>query len=169
MSRMDESVDAPAFQRFYELAWHDAARWAAALTGDVASGEEIAQEAFLAVAGRYSQLDNPAGYLRRAIVNGARMWHRSGSRRVAREHSVASPNVPTQPASVDGELLDVLACLPYDQRAAVVLRYWADWTDESIAVALDCRPSTVRSHLRRGLRRLRDDLTPRDPTGESAP
>jgi RNA polymerase sigma factor (sigma-70 family) len=169
VSRMDEPVEAPAFQQFYERAWHEAARWAAALTGDVAAGEEVAQEAFLAMAGRYSRLDNPAGYLRRSIVNGARMWQRSGSRRIARERGVATPTVAPPPTAVDGDLLDVLAKLPYDQRAAVVLRYWADWTDESIAAALGCRPSTVRSHLRRGLRRLRADLTPHDLTGEPTP
>ena len=36
-------------------------------------------------------------------------------------------------------MLDALSALPYRQRAAVTLRYWADWTDDQIADALGVR------------------------------
>ena len=146
----------PSFDEFYVGTWNVAARWAAALTGDAATGEEVAQTAFLAVAGRYRDLENPTAYLRQAIVNEARMTHRSDTRRTAREQRTTDPT--SAPSELDHEMLGVLAALPYAQRAAVVLRYWADWTDSEIAEALACRPSTVRSHLRRGLGRLRTEL-----------
>jgi RNA polymerase sigma factor (sigma-70 family) len=144
------------FDEFYASAWRRAAGWATALTGDVASGEEIAQHAFLALADRYDRLDDPMPYLRRTIVNGARTAHRSDARRVAREQRATIGGSTESPLDVD--LLAALARLGTDQRSAVVLRYWADWTDAQIADALGCRASTVRSHLRRGLARLRADL-----------
>ena len=55
-------------------------------------------------------------------------------------------------------MLDSLAALPYKQRAAVSLRYWADWTDGQIAEALDCAPATVRVLLHRGLTALRKEI-----------
>ncbi len=58
----DESV---SFEGFYRRRWQDAARWATALCGDRALGEELAQEAFIAIQLRFSILDNPEGYLRR--------------------------------------------------------------------------------------------------------
>ncbi|KAA1422927.1 sigma-70 family RNA polymerase sigma factor [Mumia zhuanghuii] len=44
------------------------------------------------------------------------------------------------------------------QRKAIVLRYWLDLDDVTIAEALGCRPATVRSLLARGIARLRDVL-----------
>jgi RNA polymerase sigma factor (sigma-70 family) len=55
-----------------------------------------------------------------------------------------------------GVLGAALATLPYRQRAALVLRYYADLPDAEIAVALACRPGTVGSLVHRGLERLRE-------------
>ena len=53
------------------------------------------------------------------------------------------------------ELWDALATLPARQRAAVVLRYYADLPVAEIGAALGCRPGTVKSLLHRGLGELR--------------
>ena len=60
-------------------------------------------------------------------------------------------------------MLDALAVLPYKQRAAITLRYWSDWTDDQIADALGCAPSTVRVLLHRGLSSLELRLREEDP------
>ena len=39
------------------------------------------------------------------------------------------------------------------------VRYYDDLPDEQIAIALDCRPATVRSLVHRGLDLLRKELT----------
>lgn len=145
------------FDEFYRRRWPDAARWATALTGRPAVGQELAQEAFISVRARYDSLANPVGYLRRTIVNLSRAWYRSSAREDARMAAVAKPDVvTTQPT----ELLDALAALPFHQRATLVLRFWADWTDDDIATVLECRPATVRSHARRGLAALRQEIEP---------
>jgi RNA polymerase sigma factor (sigma-70 family) len=52
-------------------------------------------------------------------------------------------------------LLDELSRLPARQRAAIVLRYYADLSDADIAATLCCRVGTVRSSISRGLATLR--------------
>ena len=56
------------------------------------------------------------------------------------------------------ELLDAVARLPYRQRAVVVLRYYADFSERDIADALGCRPGTVKSLASRALDTLRQEL-----------
>jgi RNA polymerase sigma factor (sigma-70 family) len=45
------------------------------------------------------------------------------------------------------EVVRLLARLPPQQKAVIVLRYLQDEPDEEIARALGCTPATVRSHL----------------------
>ena len=155
---MVEPVDVSAgFEAFYRRAWRDAARWAAGLTGDVSAGEEIAQEAFLLIAPRFNELTNPDAYLRVTVVNLARSSARSSGRRSIRERRAVSIAVPPAPP-VEDNLLAALDHLSYEQRAVLVLRYWADWSETAIAEVLGCQTSTIRSHARRALGRLRKEI-----------
>jgi RNA polymerase sigma-70 factor (ECF subfamily) len=54
-----------------------------------------------------------------------------------------------------GELAELLSRLPDEQRTAVVLRHVVDLSIADIAAALDLPEGTVKSHISRGLRRLR--------------
>ena len=160
----DESGGGDAFEAFYRRAWRDAVRWASALTGGVAAGEDVAQEAFARLGGRFRTIDNADGYLRATIVNLARDDRRAAQRRAARELRVVDAPGTSEPADGEPRLLRALAALSYEQRAALVLRYWADWDEAAIAEALGCRRSTVRSHAKRGLDALRRsiDASPTD-------
>ena len=149
------------FESFYRTTWGDAVRWATALTGSHAAGEDVAQAAFAAIAPRFGTIDDPAAYLRRTVVNLARTAHRAQERRDRRERRVGDDRA-LRPAGGDpfqggGDLLHRLALLPHDQHVALVLRYWADWDEAAIADALGCRPATVRSHVKRALDTLRAD------------
>ena len=145
------------FDEFYRTHRADAVRWATALVGSPEVGEELAQDALQAVGKRLGSIDNPAGFLRRTVVNRAASWHRWHIRSRRRELRVVAgqPTSYTQPTN---ELLDALGALPYKQRAAVTLRYWADWTDEQIAEALDCAPASVRVLLHRGIAALKKEI-----------
>ncbi len=151
------TMTSTGFDDFYRTHRADAVRWAVALIGSPEIGEEIAQDSLAAVGRRLGSLDNPAGYLRRTVVNRAASWHRWHIRSRGREvRSVAGqPSSYTQPTN---EMLDALGALPYKQRAAVTLRYWADWTDEQIAEALECAPASVRVLLHRGLAALKKEI-----------
>ena len=57
-------------------------------------------------------------------------------------------------------LADALDGLPPKQRAAMMLRYWKDYSVEETAEVLDCGSSTVRSQTARALATLRSLLAP---------
>jgi RNA polymerase sigma factor (sigma-70 family) len=161
---MDEPdpVGAQRFEQFYARSWRDAVRWATALTGSRSAGEDVAQDTFARLAGRFGSLTNPEGYLRTAIVNGAHDARRSHQRRSNRELRIVHAERPAHDQPAETQLLRVLAGLPYDQKAALVLRFWGDWDEQAIADALGCRPATVRSHVKRGLDALRRDLASKE-------
>lgn len=142
---------------FYAAHRADAARWAVALTGRRDVGEDLAQEALLRTADRLDEIEHPAAYLRRTVVNLCRSWQRSAARERRRVDLVHAGR-PATVSAAGNEMLDALARLPYRQRAAVVLRYWGDWHDDQIADALGCRPATVRVLLHRGLAALRKEM-----------
>lgn len=143
---------------FYRTHRADAVRWAVALVGDREVAEELAQDALVAVSGRLQGLDNPTGYLRRTVVNRAASWHRSNAREQRRIHRAAAGQ-PTSYTTETHEMLGALATLPYKQRAAVALRFWNDWTDDQIAEALGCAPTSVRVLVHRGLATLKQEIT----------
>lgn len=145
------------FDDFYRANRAAAVRWATALVGSRAIGEEIAQEALLAVGRKLASVERPEAYLRRAVVHRAASWHRWHGRSVQRE-AKATAGQPASYTEPTRELLDALTSLPYQQRAAVTLRYWADWTDDQIAEALGCAPATVRVWLHRGIAALRKEI-----------
>jgi RNA polymerase sigma factor (sigma-70 family) len=53
---------------------------------------------------------------------------------------------------------DVLAILPFNQRAAVVLRYYAQLSIDEIADALGCRRGSVGPWISRALKSMRKVL-----------
>jgi RNA polymerase sigma factor (sigma-70 family) len=136
-----------SLEELFRARWRPSVQLATALTSDRDAAEEIVQDAFLALSRRFSRLDNPAGYLRTAVVNRCHDHHRKlGVRR-----RVAPPPEIAQEAPELDELWSVLARLPERRRAALVLRYYEDLPLEEIARLLGCRPGTVSSLLHRGL------------------
>ena len=85
------------------------------------AAEEITQDAFAKVFERWSRLQNPGGYLRTAVVNGARSELRK--REVRRRIRLGRP----QGAAAEQDyLLDALERLPTRRKTALVLRYYGD-------------------------------------------
>lgn len=62
-------------------------------------------------------------------------------------------------------LLDGVAELPLQMRAAIVLRYYADLSVDEVAAALGKSPNTVKAQLQTALDRLRSHLA--EPLGTS--
>lgn len=140
------------FGAFYAAEWSHAVRLASLLTQQRGAAEDIAQEAFTQVLGAWDRVERPAAYLTTTIVNTCRAWGRKQSR----ERERLAMLVPDGAApAVFGELADVLADLPYRQRAVLVLRYYDGLSESEIADALGCRVGTVKSLASRGLARLK--------------
>ncbi|MDO8389381.1 MAG: sigma-70 family RNA polymerase sigma factor [Actinomycetota bacterium] len=142
------------FATFYRAERPAAVRLAALLTQRVAA-EDVVQEAFAGLYPRFADLDNPAAYLRVAILNGCRQMHRRRAVELDRLPRLTTPGVfdPELPA-----MADAVAALPYRQRAVLVLRYWLDLSEDEIAEALGCRPGTVKSLSSRALERLGEEV-----------
>jgi RNA polymerase sigma factor (sigma-70 family) len=62
------------------------------------------------------------------------------------------------------EMWRLIGSLPPRQRAVLVLRYYEDLDDNTIAAILDCSPVTVRTHAMRALDVLRSHF--KEPTYE---
>ena len=119
--------------------------------------EEVVQDVFLAVAGRWDSVDNPGGYLRVSVVNGARKQMRTRSRRTRAETKLRTTG--SEEPDTDTYLLDVLDGLPDRQRVAVVLTYYSGLNSTEVGDLLDCPSATVRSLVHRALEQLRKEVT----------
>ena len=136
-------------------------RLAFLLTGDRAVAEDLVQEAFVRFVGRFRFLRYPDDfepYLRRTIVNLSKnhFRRRAVERAYLEREGPRAEDVSTDPdvATYD-TLRSALLRLPVRQRTALVLRYFEDLPDATIAELLRCRPATVRSLVARGLEALR--------------
>ena len=146
----------------YHQAYRDLLRVAYVLTGSGAAAEDVVHDVFCRVGPRIAELDNPAAYLRVAVVNQCRSIHRRMKRapRLDRPAEIVLDTGLT-------ELGDALQQLPVRQRTAIVLRYLCDLPEAEIAGILDCRPTTVRTLVHRGLADLRTRIS--DPESPVTP
>lgn len=67
------------------------------------------------------------------------------------------------------QLLMALRALPVDLQIAVELYYWEDLAIDEVASVLDVPPATVKSHLARARKELRDHLAGRPPPPTTRP
>jgi RNA polymerase sigma-70 factor (sigma-E family) len=141
----------------------EAHRLAFLLTGDRELAQDLAQDAFVKVLGRFHDLRNRDAfwwYLRRTIVNLSRSHYRH--RRVERAWLARQRPEPVAPEAEDlGErdrLRRALLSLRPEQRAAVVLRYYEDLSEADTAQMLGIPVGTVKSTVSRGMERLRAEL-----------
>ena len=146
-------------------------RLAVLLVDDLASAEDVVQDAFTAFAARGDRLREPAaalGYLRVSVVNGSRSALRR--RRTARGYTPPHEVEPDGPAAravlseEHREVLAALAQLPERQREVLVLRYWSGLDEAEIAAALGIARGTVKSTASRALAALEKILS--TPEGE---
>jgi RNA polymerase sigma-70 factor (sigma-E family) len=161
-----ETAETGRLGELYREHAEPALRLAYQLTGDRGLAEDLVQEAFVRVAGRFVHLRDPdafGAYLRRAVVNLANSHFRR--RRVERAYltraqaDAAIRSVGGGPPVEDrDELWNAMGRLPQRQRAAIVLRYYEDLSEARIAELLQCRPGTVKSLLSRGLEAMRTEI-----------
>jgi len=148
-------------------------RFARVLVGDQHRAEDLVQDALARAYLRWNRIvrtDQPDVYLRRAVLNGSRSWWR---RRGSRERPVEQPTDRPAPGDLGAETAERdalwrnLSRLPARQRAVLVLRYYEDLDDATIAAVLGCTPVTVRTHALRALTALRAHYRTTDttPTG----
>ncbi len=165
-STWDGDPDA-AVEQLYAAHWRSLVRLSVLLVRDVGTAEEVVQDAFVEMHGRWSRLREPdkaLAYLRRAVVNRSRSRLRHLT--VVRAHASRQPAPGVvrgaDEAVLEGDrrslVLDALADLPRRQREVLALRYYVDLSEAEIADTLGISRGAVKSHASRGSAALRDTL-----------
>ncbi|MDT0322650.1 SigE family RNA polymerase sigma factor [Streptomyces millisiae] len=156
-----EQARAGEFDEFVAARWSRLLHLARLLTGgDRHRAEDLVQESLVKLWFAWPRVadEAPEAYVRKVM---ARAAARSARRRWWGERPVAQ--LPEPPAAGDvsatvserSRLEAALAQLPPKQRAAVVLRYYQDLSEGQVAGVLGCPVGTARSHVARGVARLR--------------
>ena len=136
-------------------------RLAYLLLGDLASAEDVVQEAFARAQLKWEGLydaDAALAYLRSAVLNGARsnLRRRTVAGRFRFSGPTAAPSAESLALLADDSraVVDALRTLPRRHQEVLVLRYWGGLSEKEIASALDIAPGTVKSSASRGLAAL---------------
>jgi RNA polymerase sigma-70 factor (sigma-E family) len=153
----------------YERHAADAARLAYFLVGDRGLAEELAQDAFVRVFARWHHIRDAGSfwpYLCRTVTNLA--WKHFRRQRVERaflrRYAGGDPSGGDESHSVAArdQLWRGLQALPERQRIALVLRYYADLSEDQTAALMRCSIPAVNSLVSRGLSTMRGQIGPED-------
>jgi RNA polymerase sigma-70 factor (ECF subfamily) len=121
--------------------------------------EDVLQETFLALVRRPESPALPEHYCVRSFRNRVLNYRRSLWRRLAREWEARSWFEPGSAESPgEREAMQCLTRLPREQREAIVLKIWHDYTFEEIGELLEISPNTAAGRYRYGLQKLRQHL-----------
>ena len=146
----DSSTDQDAghaVAALYRLHYPALVRLAALLVPDLATAEDIVQDAFAAVHGRWHVLpdaDAALAYLRWSVVHQSR--------------SVSLPESAEGTGEPGSAVVSALRALSARQREVVVLRYFADLPEAEIASATGMSVAAVRDHAARAMSSLQASL-----------
>ena len=139
-------------------------RVAARIMGTVEDGEDVVQEAYVKahralIEGRFDGRSRVETWLYRVVTNTAIDALRSGKRRPRESDAAAEPSWDGGQAAEArvalGELSDLLATLPPDQRAALVLKSVEGMSANEVAEVLGTTEGAVEQHLVRARAALR--------------
>ena len=138
---------------------------------DPGMAEEVVQEVFLRLWNQPEKFDPERGSLRAFLlaqthgrsvdVLRAETSRRRREERDARQTAESGYDIEREvmDLSMADQVNEVMATLPVDERRAIELAYFGGHTYRQVAVMLDQPEGTVKSRIRSGLRRMRDQLS----------
>ena len=133
-------------------------RMAAVLVGPADAGDLVADAVLRAVGSRrWNEIASRGAYLTTVLVNEARRRARSDRRRIAREQRI-TPVLEHRDGDPWVELVAIVASLSMRQRGVVYFAYWEDLSIPQIANVMGISEGTVRRHLDRAKRQLRERI-----------
>lgn len=146
----------------YRLHADELIRYATTLVGPDRA-HDVVTDAFLKVFDHGTDdVEHLRAYLFRAVyrravdVNRSRDRRRRREERDGRERLHLAPGPPSVSAAVDAR--DALDVLTDQQRAVVFLTYWRDRTASDVADLLGVSEGTVKQHLARARKKMREVL-----------
>ena len=151
-----------AVEQLYAAHWRQLVRLGVLLLHDQGAAEDVVQDAFVAMHGRWSRLRDPdkaLAYLRQAVVNRSRsaLRHRGVVDRHAQRTAPGDLTVeaPTEESNRRDAVRQALRQVSDRQREVLVLRYYLDWSEAQIADALGISRGAVKAHAHRGSAAMR--------------
>ena len=134
---------------------------------DHSAAEDVAQDVFLELHRSLAGLESPAhvaNWLRRTTAHRSidkQRRQRTWLRFFWPLGTGPEPSSPAEPGDIllAGTLRQAIASLPEKPRLVMILRYQEDMEPTEIAEALNMPLGTVKSHLQRSLKLLRDKLS----------
>lgn len=163
MTTVADGFDLDRLDQLYREHYRSLVRLASILVDDVATCEELVQDAFVAVlrrSGGWAEADKAGAYLRSVVLNHARSHLR---KQQVRRRWLRSVDRPESVGAADGaalldaettEILAALRTLPERQREVLALRYYLDLSEAEIAATLGISTGSVKTHAHRGLATL---------------
>jgi RNA polymerase sigma-70 factor (sigma-E family) len=166
----EEAVTQPArLEELYVRHMPAAIGLAFLLTADRDAAEDLVQDAFVRLAGKFHHLRNPeafGSYLRRTLVN----LHLSRLRRIrlerfhlAVQRRGIEPHSSMPDVAGNADLWAGLRRLPARQRGALILRYYEDLSERESAELMRCSVAAVRSLVARAMETLREKMPGEEP------
>ncbi len=142
-------------------------RLARLFTDDRNAAEDLVQEAFIRLhksAHRIKSQAKAASYLRSIVINLARDHNRRGLMSLRHQEALPAGTALAAPEDrllLDEEqtlLLDQVRALSPRQRDCILLRFYLELSEREIADVLSISPNSVKTHCRRGLASLREEV-----------
>lgn len=154
-------VDALDFEAFCHAQHSRLVRTLTLYCGNQEIARELAQEALMRAFAHWRKvrrLDSPGAWLNRVAINLANSHFRRKAAERRANQTVASRGEGVHhdaDSSVSITLRAAVAALPARQRAALVLRYFADLSIHQTADLLSCEAGTVKKLTARAIENLR--------------
>lgn len=158
----DPALVPPGFDEFFRDTYSRVLVGARFLAANMVDAEQAVADGYAETAKRWNRVSGyeaREAYLRLIIRQRlAKAHRRRGRRKHAEARATVSPRATDPELSAQVRLvLDLIPLLPPKQRAVIALSA-QELTSEEIAQELGMKASTVRTHLERARRRLRDAL-----------
>lgn len=146
-------------EQVYRSYAEELTRYATALVGPADAADVVTDACLRAFDARgWPEVANRRAYLYRAVFSVANDHHRRTLSRRLRELKVADRDV-AQPIEIDVDVLAAVERLSVQQRAAIVLTYWADLPVEAVAERMGITTGSAKRHLARARKRLKGWLS----------
>jgi RNA polymerase sigma-70 factor (ECF subfamily) len=166
IARYDQAALAETYRRHAGAVFGLARR----LVVEPAVAEEIVQEVFLRLWNDPTRYDPERGTMRSYLLTQthgrsidllrADVSRRNREERDARRTAEAGADIEREvwDLTTAQHVRESLATLPPDERTAIELAYWGGYTYREVAARLEQPEGTIKSRIRAGLSRLRQDL-----------
>ena len=136
--------------------------------GDQSIADDLSQQVFMQAWRKIRQLRDASGFgawIKRMAINEWLQYRRKSDalRGAAGDEEISMSN--TDKTSIGMDLNQALARLPGPVSLCIVLSYHERMSHAEIAELTEIRPGTVKSHIKRGSKQLRELLSAYDDSG----